>query len=109
MRIKEKSYAEDEAYTPEIQEQVKTILQDTVQILEARRLLNEIKKDSAELRNLFWTEEELQERKEAVNFFDVRMQAMVYYTLNNLKKYQQSGWRELMDEGEDQDGTAGSI
>lgn len=100
MRIIENSTEENESYFSEMREQVKAVYNNTFQILKVKRLLSEIKKDSAELRNLFWTEKELAEKKEAVRFFDERMQAMVYYTLNNMEKYQQSGWRELMDKGD---------
>ena len=82
---------------------------DALRILEVKRLITKIKKDSAELRNLLWTEEELKQKQEAVSFFDARMQSMVYYTLKNIEGYQQSGWKELIYDGEDSDETTGSI
>lgn len=109
MKIRENSFIENESYPAELRDQVKTVFEDAVQRYEWKRLFNQIKKDSAELRNLFWTEEELAKKQEAVNFFDERMRAMVYYTLKNMERYQQSGWKELMDEGESHDGTDDSI
>ena len=109
MRIKENNFEGNELYSPEMQERVKKVLQVTFQILETRRLLAEIKKDSAGLRNLFLTEEEMRQRQDAVNFFDARLQSMAYYTIKYLEKYQQIGWRELIYEGEDRDGTTDSI
>ncbi len=109
MRINEDSFAEDVLYSSEMEERVIEIFLDAVQIVEEKRIFSEIKKESAKLRNLFWTEEEQKEKKEAVSFFDARMQAMVFYTLRNLEGYQKSGWKELINEGENRDGTDGSI
>jgi len=109
MRIKENNFEGNELYSPEIQEQVTKVFQEALQIIETKRLLAEIKKDSAGLRNLFLTEEEMRQRQDAANFFDARLQSMAYYTIKYLEKYQQIGWRELIYEGEDHDGTTDSI
>lgn len=109
MRIIENIYNGYESYSSDLQEQVKEVLQYTFQILEMKRLLAEIKKETPKLRSFFWTEEELIEKREAFRFFDTRMQAMVYYTLKNLDGYQQYGWKELIFEGENSDGTTDSI
>lgn len=53
MRIKENSFGENKSYSPEIREQVKKVFEETLLTLELKRLLGEIKKDSAGLRNLF--------------------------------------------------------
>jgi hypothetical protein len=109
MKIKENDFEGSEFYTAEIRERVEAVFQDALEIYEIKSLTAKIKKESAELRNLFWTEEELKQKQEAVGFFDARMQSMVYYTLKNIEGYQQSGWKELIYEGEDSDETTESI
>lgn len=109
MKIKENDFEGSEFYTSEMREQVEAVFQEALEIYEVKRLIAKIKKESAELRNLFWTEEELTQRLEAESYFDVRMQSMVYYTVKNMENYQQSGWKELIYGGEDSDGTNGSI
>lgn len=109
MKIKENNFEGNEQYSSEVQERVEAVFQEALEIYEMKRLTAKIKKESAELRNLFWTEEELTQRLEAESYFDVRMQSMVYYTVKNMENYQQTGWKELIYGGGDSDGTNGSI
>jgi hypothetical protein len=109
MRIKENFGDGCELYDYALQERVAEVLKYTSQITEMKRLLADIKKEAISLRALFWTEKELKERKESLSFFDARMQATVYYTLKNLEGYQQHGWKELINEGENSDETISTI
>ncbi|MGF7056644.1 hypothetical protein [Brassicibacter mesophilus] len=109
MRIKGNIYDDYESYSCALREQVAEVFQYVSQITTVKRLLYDIKKESLSLRKLFWTEEELKKRKESLSFFDARMQATVYYTLKNIEGYKQSGWKELIDEGENSDERINSI
>jgi hypothetical protein len=95
MRINENNHAHHETYNNKIQKRVEDVLDYAIKIMELRRLLSEIRKESIKLKELFWNDDELKAKRDAVNFFDARMQAMAYYTLHNLEKYQQQGWKEL--------------
>ncbi|SNT02833.1 hypothetical protein SAMN05446037_103427 [Anaerovirgula multivorans] len=109
MRIKENIHDDCESYSCELQERVIEVFQYTSQILEIKRLLTEIKREAHNLRGIFWTEEEVKGKKQALSFFDARMQATVYYTLRNMEGYQQHGWKELIYKGEDRDGSINFI
>jgi len=104
MRINENNHAHNEAYNQKIQERVKDVLDYTIKITELKRLLSEIRKESNKLKELFWNDDDLKTERDAVNFFDARMQAMMYYTLQNLENYQQFRWKELTCGGGDIDG-----
>lgn len=100
MRIKENFHQDHEYYCQELHKSVISVLQYTSHITEIRSLLTEIKKEAINLRQLFWTEEELEKNQQVLSFFDARMQATVYYTLKNMEGYQQQGWKQLVNEGE---------
>jgi len=103
MRIEENSHDGYGYYSRELQERVGEVFQCVSQITQIKRLLAEIKKESARLRTLFLTDEEKEEIREESSFFDTRMQEMAYYTFENLEAYQQFGWKELINEGDDSD------
>lgn len=91
------------ALSPEMKERAKEVLQLAVEISDTRRTLKEIREASAFLKALLWSEEEIREKEEAIEYFDASMQAMVYFTIKNLEAYQRSTWKELFHKGEDAD------
>lgn len=104
MRINENVHDDHEAYSTELREWVEEAFQYACQITEMKRLLAEIRKEALNLRTLFLTEKELTEKSEIKSYFDARMQATVNYTLKNLERYHQYSWKELIYEGESNDG-----
>ncbi|WP_163538220.1 hypothetical protein [Gracilibacillus sp. YIM 98692] len=100
MRINENFQADHEAYSNELKERVTNVFQYTSQMIKLKKLLSQMKKESENIRTLFITEEELMEKRHALNLFDSRMQATVYYTLKNIENYQMQDWKKLFDEGE---------
>lgn len=67
---------------------------------EIKKLLNEIKKETESIFLLFWTNEELREIKDAADFLERRIQAMMRATINNLEWYRNEGWRKFSGEDE---------
>lgn len=67
---------------------------------EIKNLLDEIKKETENIFLLFWTSEELREIKEAADFLEKRIQAMMRATINNLEWYRNEGWRKFPGEDE---------
>ncbi len=108
MRIKE-NIDGYRACPPDLQNRIVEVFQYASQITETRKLLAAIKEDSGRLRELFLTENEAKEKKDATDFFDARMQSLVYYTAENLKGYQQGGWKELLYEEDDSDGVGPAL
>lgn len=104
MRIKENFHDGHEAYSYALQEQVEEVFQYASLIVEIKRLLGEIRKEAVDLRTLFLTEEELEERRAILSAFDTGMKEAVFITLKNLESYQQYCWREIIFEGESSDG-----
>jgi hypothetical protein len=96
MKITEIDPDVSEAYSCELRERVKAVYLASLRISKLKKLLAQLKKESAELRNLFWTEDEKRRLHESVSFFDARMQAMAFYTLKNMENYEHSGWKELI-------------
>lgn len=109
MRIKENSYHDCKSYSYELQKHVEEVFQYAFHITEIKRMIDEIKRESPNLRELFRTDEELEKRKEALSFFNARMQATVYYTLKNLEAYKEIGWKKIIYGGENSDEGANSI
>lgn len=97
MRMKECSFTKNEDYSPEIQDRAKAVLILSDQIVKTQKLIAEVKKESAELKKLFLTEEERNEMKKSVGFFDSRMQAMAFFTLRNMESYLTDGWKSLFE------------
>ncbi|WP_156946363.1 hypothetical protein [Desulfitibacter alkalitolerans] len=100
MRIRKNVQDCHEFYSVELQKRVADVFEYTSQIMEIRKLLAEIKREAESFRALFWSEQELQEKREAVSLFEARMKAAVYYTLRNIEAYQDHGWKELVREEE---------
>lgn len=109
MRIEEGVYHDCKSYSCELQERVSEVFQYASQRIETEKLLDKIKKESDTLRQVFWSEEDINKTREAVSFFDTRMQAMVYYTLKNIEGYQQYGWKEVIYKEEGENGKSGSL
>lgn len=109
MVIKENIHNGYEYYSYKLQKRVLEVFKYVTQIMELKKVLNEIKSESLNLRKIFLTEEELKEKDEVISFFNARMQATVYYTLKNLEVYQQYGWKELVYKGEIDDESDNSI
>ncbi|MFZ7103238.1 MAG: hypothetical protein ACOWWO_11380 [Peptococcaceae bacterium] len=84
-------------YSVALENRVEEVWRFTLKITEIKNMLAEIKQEALNLQELSWTKAELEQREDAVNFFAARMQAMVYYTLKNIEKYQQSGWEYLVE------------
>lgn len=95
--------------SPEMKERAKEVLQLAIEISDGRRIFKEIREASAFLQALLWSEEEIRERDEAVEYFDASMQAMVYFTIKNLEAYQRSTWMELFHKGGDSDGSESNV
>lgn len=109
MRIKENVYHDNKLYSSELQERVVEVFHYTSYITEIKRLIGEIREESLNLGELFWTEEELKKRKEVLSFFNARMEATVYYTLKNIEGYKEIGWKKIIYEGENSDEGVNSI
>jgi len=105
MRIKQNFHCDSEGYSAELQQRVQQVFEYSSHIDEVKKILNEIKMESADLYNLFITEEEQNKKIEAMNSFDQRMQTMINCTFNNMKKYQEFGWKELIYDGDIDDET----
>jgi hypothetical protein len=103
MRIKKDSYNDCELYSCDLKERVAEVFRATSHISEIRSLLDLIKKESVNLREIFLTEEELKENKKIASDFDAKVQGAVYSILKYLDTYQKSGWRELVYEGDNSD------
>ncbi|WP_444658383.1 hypothetical protein ACRQV7_12470 [Caproiciproducens sp. R2] len=100
MRIRENFHDGCELYTEELRKRTADIFRQAFQITEMKRLLAEIRKQSVLLREVFLTEEEMEEEQKTADDFDAKMRGTVSFTLNNLETYQQSAWKELIYKGD---------
>lgn len=94
---------ECELYTQEIKESVEEVFQYVCKIKEFRKVLANVKTQAVKMNKLFLTDEEKKERKEMLDFFDTRMQAMTVQTLKNMEQYQIGGWKEIIYDGDNED------
>lgn len=85
----------------EMKERVASVLALATEISETRKILREIRTASASLSGIIWSESDKKEIETAVEYFDESMQSMAYTTMQNLERYQISGWMELFDREED--------
>ncbi|WP_283610656.1 hypothetical protein [Faecalispora anaeroviscerum] len=79
------------------------------EIREFSTLMTEIRTESKVLEKMFLTQEEKEEENRIISEFDITIQSQAFNTLNNLKIYQLSGWRDLVDGGDDSDDGANPV
>lgn len=104
MRIDETIQQSSEIYTDEMRHNVENTFIHISHISEFEMLLQKIRAESNNLREVFITKVVQKAIKEDIAFFDSRMQAMTFFTLKNLENYQQHGWQELIYGGDINDG-----
>lgn len=73
------------------------------EVTEFHNLMDSIRHESASLKDVIMTKEEQKEKSKIINEFDQTIQVQVFSTLNHLQVYQIAGWRELVDEGDEDD------
>ena len=103
MRIKENFHEGYDLYSDKLQKRVTQVFQYTSQKAELSKLLVEIREECVRLKELFLTNEEQNEIKDAADFFDANIKEMVYCTFGHLETYEEYGWKELIYEGDDSD------
>lgn len=64
--------------------------------------IKRLKEKSSQLSSVIWTNEELQELKQSVDFLEHRIQTMMKATISNFHWYQQEGWKLFKDGEEDE-------
>lgn len=67
--------------------------------------LADVRRECEALRGFFLTKEEEDRMCAQSEEFDAAMRTMAFYTAENLKLYQMSGWEKLLD-GRNEDGAA---
>lgn len=68
------------------------------ELIEFKVLMSDIREQTALLKNLVLSEEDVIEETKALEEFNSAIKAQIFSTLNNLIIYQLRGWRELIDE-----------
>lgn len=99
---------EDTAATPALPSlaaKAETVFQFSTQIPEMLAMLQKIRQDCQELRNFFQTEAETVQLKKETADFDTNMQSMAFFTSENLRTFQMTGWEQLFDCEEHDDAT----
>lgn len=65
--------------------------QDSLDLNDIKKLIDDIIIEAEKLSSLFWSNEELAELKNAVDFLEYRIQGMMRATLHNLHWYENEG------------------
>lgn len=65
-----------------------------------------VRRECEALRGFFLTREEEDRMRRESEEFDAAMRSMAFYTSENLKLYQMSGWEQLLDRGDKDDAAA---
>ena len=68
------------------------------ELIDFEVLMSNIREQTALLKNLVLSEEDIIEETKALEEFNSAIKAQIFSTLNNLIIYQLRGWRELIDE-----------
>lgn len=109
MRIKEDYVSDSNLYSNELQDRVLKVFRYASELSKLNALIEGIKEQAVNLRELFLSEKEREEQREELNKFDAKVQLAVYYTLKNLEAYQQFEWQKLKNEGDYSDDSADSV
>ncbi|SCG83153.1 hypothetical protein DW1_1583 [Proteiniborus sp. DW1] len=102
MRIIEDICQDNKSYYNEYKSKVQSVLYYACNIAEVKKLLKEIRKEAISMKEFFITIEELNQIKHAIDMFNARMQATVYYTFKNIESYQYYGWKEVLFQRENE-------
>jgi uncharacterized protein YnzC (UPF0291/DUF896 family) len=103
MRIRKQSPITADVYTEELRERVQTVWEESEQLAELERLLEEIKRETKNLEPFFFTQEDQAQQDALRREFDERVQGMVAATISNMDKYRIFAWKELIYDGENED------
>lgn len=104
MRIDEDVDYPSVTYSDEVRQRAADMLLTASRISELTKLISEIRESAGSLRELFLSEEDLENRRGTAGSFDSDMQTDVMSTTVNLTSYLQGGWKELLCKGANENG-----
>lgn len=103
MRISEDTSAT--SALPGLSAKAENVFRFSTQIPKMLTMLQKIRQDCEELRDFFQTEAETTHLKKETSDFDTNIQSMAFFTSENLRAFQMTGWEQLFDCEEHDDAT----
>jgi hypothetical protein len=103
VRINKKENYDVEICPIELKNKAERLIAYSYEISELRKLFSDIKNEASALKAGTLSKREQEEINAAARDFDSRIQANIYYTLNNFERYMESDWKKIIYERDEYD------
>ena len=98
MRVIENQENDGDWYSEAVRSRVLAVFDLVIGVSTFRGILDQIKAEAENLRQLFFSEKEQAEMQAIASGFDLEMRTTKQSILNNLMTYRQSGWAKNFEE-----------